>query len=31
MGIPLGITGLILTIVFGILGLIYPILTRKRS
>jgi protein-tyrosine-phosphatase len=29
MGIPLGITGLILTIVFGILGLIYPILTRK--
>jgi len=30
-GIPLGITGLILTIIFGILGLIYPIITRKKS
>jgi len=29
-GIPLGITGLILTIIFGILGLIYPIVTRKK-
>ncbi len=30
-GVPLGISGVILTIIFGILGLIYPFISRKKS
>ncbi|MEZ8771611.1 hypothetical protein [Vibrio sp. 10N.247.310.17] len=31
LGIPLGIAGLLFTIVFGLLGLSYPLLIRKKS
>jgi hypothetical protein len=30
-GLPLGIAGVILTVIFGILGLLYPFISRKKA